>query len=402
MEELAQRIHELSDRYLEEVRQLRRELHHSPELSFQEFGTSRTLAQRLQDRGIPFEEGWSGTGLVGQIQGKREVPVVGLRGDMDALPIQEENDASYCSQNDGVMHACGHDVHSSCLYGAAMILQDIAPDLDGTVRLIFQPGEEQNPGGASRMIEEGVLRGPQLKGIYGQHVFPDLEVGKVGFKSGAYMASSDEIRLSVKGKGGHAAMPERNVDPVSIGSQIVTSLQQLVSRNADPTMPSVLSFGKVEANGANNVIPDEMYLEGTFRTFDEQWRERAHKSIRKIAEGVAQSMGGDCDLLIKKGYPYLVNDPALTDESRDYAEEFLGKENVVELPLRMTAEDFAYYSQEVPGCFYRLGVRNEEAGITSGLHTSTFDIDEDALRTGMGLMAWNAYRNLRDQGAKKT
>ncbi len=395
MEDLAQRIHDLSDHYFEEVKGLRQELHRSPELSFQEFNTSRILAQRLRERGVPFEEGWVGTGLVGTIQGKKEGPFVALRGDMDALPIVEQNDVPYRSQNEGVMHACGHDVHSSCLFGAAMILQDIRTELEGSVRLIFQPGEEQNPGGALRMIGEGVLSDPPVRGIYGQHVFPDLEAGKVGYKEGPYMASSDEIRLRVKGRGGHAAMPEKNVDPVLIGAHMVTALQQVVSRNADPTTPSVLSFGKVEAAGANNVIPNEMYLEGTFRTFDEEWRDQAHDRIRRIAEGVAQSMGGSCEVGIERGYPFLVNDPELTRESRAYAEEFLGKENVVELPLRMTAEDFAYYSQEVPGCFYRLGVRNDAKGINSGLHTSTFDIDEDALRTGMGLMAWSALRYLR-------
>lgn len=396
--ELAERIRGLSEHYFEEVRDLRQHLHRNPEPSFQEHQTARHLAQLLGQREIPFQEGWVETGIVGHIKGAKEGPTVALRGDMDALPIQERNDRPYSSVNDGLMHACGHDVHSSCLFGAALILRDISDELDGSVRLLFQPGEEQNPGGASRMIEQGALRDPSVSGIYGQHVFPDLEVGKVGFRSGPYMASTDEVRLRVKGKGGHAAIPERNVDPVLIGSHIITSLQQLVSRNADPTVPSVLSFGKVEAAGANNVIPDEMYLEGTFRTFDEAWRDRAHQKIQRMAEGVADSMGGACEVMIEKGYPYLVNDPELTERSKAYASELLGSEQVVELPLRMTAEDFAYYSQVVPGCFYRLGVRNEEKGIVSGLHTPTFDIDETALKTGMATMAWSAYRFLKDAG----
>ncbi|MFB6257898.1 MAG: M20 family metallopeptidase, partial [Flavobacteriales bacterium] len=262
--------------------------------------------------------------------------------------------------------------------------------------LVFQPGEEQNPGGASKMIEEGVLKDPAPGSIFGQHVFPDLEVGKVGFRPGPYMASSDELRIRVKGKGGHAAMPNKNVDPVLIGSHIVTSLQQLVSRYADPTLPSVLSFGKLIADGSTNVIPNEMYLEGTFRTFDEEWREEAHNSIQRMAEGIARSMGGHCEVSIQKGYPYLVNDPGLTEKSRRYACELLGEEQVVDLPLRMTAEDFAYYGQVIPACFYRLGTRNEAKGITSGLHTATFDIDEEALKTGMATMAWEGYRSLQE------
>ncbi len=391
-----ERINELADRYLEEVRELRRHLHQNPELSFQEFNSSRHIAEKLKEHALPFSEGWVGTGLVGHIEGDEKGPWVALRGDMDALPIHELNEVPYRSQNEGVMHACGHDVHSSCLFGALLILRDMKGELPGNVRFLFQPGEEQNPGGASRMIEEGVLRDPEIGGIYGQHVFPDLEVGKVGFRSGPYMASTDEVRIRVKGKGGHAAMPDKNVDPVLIGSHIVTGLQQIVSRNADPNLPSVLSFGKLRADGANNVIPDEMYLEGTFRTFDEEWRDRAHEKIRRMAEGIAQSMGGSCEVLIDKGYPYLVNDPELTERSRKYAQELLGEANVVELPLRMTAEDFAYYGQVIPGCFYRLGTRNETKGLTSGLHTATFDIDEEALRTGMATLAWSAYRYLKD------
>lgn len=395
-ERVAERIRGAADRYFEEVQAFRRHLHQHPELSFQEFATSSYIQEKLKERAILFSEGWVGTGLVGTIgQGDK---VVGLRADIDALPIHERNECAYRSQNEGVMHACGHDVHSACLFGALLILQELEEELDGMVKFIFQPGEEQNPGGASRMIEEGVLEDPDVESMIGQHVYPDLDVGVVGFRGGPYMASTDEVRLRVRGKGGHAAMPEKNVDPVLIGSHIITALQQVVSRNADPTTPSVLSFGKALADGANNVIPDEMNFEGTFRTFDEEWRDEAHRRIQRVAEGTAQAMGGSCEVRIEKGYPYLVNDPAMTEEVKGFAEEFLGKEKVVDLPLRMTAEDFSYYSQKVPGTFYRLGVRNEASGINAGLHTPSFDIDEEALRTGMGLMAWNAYRSLQKKG----
>jgi amidohydrolase len=300
----------------------------------------------------------------------------------------------YKSKNEGVMHACGHDVHTSSLLGTAKILNTLRDEFEGTVKLIFQPGEEKIPGGASLMIKEGVLEKPKVDNIIGQHVMPLIEAGKVGFRSGMYMASADEIYVKVKGKGGHGAMPEMNVDPVLITAHILTALQQIVSRNASPKVPSVLSFGKVIAEGATNVIPNEVYLEGTFRTMDEEWRASAHQKMKKMAEGIAESMGGSCEFDIHKGYPFLVNEPELTERSRAAAIEFLGEENVQELDLWLAAEDFAYYSQEIDACFYRLGVRNEAKGITSSVHTPTFDIDPLALETGMGLMSWLAIQEL--------
>jgi amidohydrolase len=285
-------------------------------------------------------------------------------------------------------------VHTASLLGAARILQELREEFEGTVKLVFQPGEEKFPGGASIMIKEGVLQQPAPAGIIGQHVFPMLPAGKIGFRSGMYMASADEIYITVKGKGGHAALPELNVDPVLITSHLIVALQQIVSRYASPKVPTVLSFGKVEALGATNVIPDEVKVEGTFRTMDEVWRKEAHRRIRKLAEGLCESMGGSCDIDIKFGYPFLKNDPDLTDRTREAAALYLGTDNVVDLDLWMGAEDFAYYSQEVPACFYRLGTRNEERGITSGVHTPTFDIDEAALETGSGLMAWIAVQEL--------
>ncbi|GAB3827486.1 M20 family metallopeptidase [Pontibacter rugosus] len=329
------------------------------------------------------------------VKGKNpEKRTIALRGDMDALPIVEANDVAYKSKVEGVMHACGHDVHTASLLGAARILQDLREEFEGTVKLVFQPGEEKFPGGASLMIKEGVLQNPAPASIVGQHVFPLLPAGKVGFREGMYMASADEIYITVKGKGGHAAMPESNIDPVLISSHLIVALQQIVSRHASPKVPSVLSFGKVEAKGATNVIPDEVKIEGTFRTMNEVWRKEAHQKIKKLAEGLCESMGGSCNIDIKNGYPFLQNDPVVTSIARQAAVTYLGEENVVELDLWMGAEDFAYYTQEVPACFYRLGTRNEARGITSGVHTPTFDIDETALETSIGLMAFIALQEL--------
>ena len=301
---------------------------------------------QLEAAGIPFESGIVDTGIVGYIRGNNpDSYTLALRGDMDALPIQEENDVAYKSTVPGVMHACGHDVHTASLLGAAFILNALKEELTGTIKLIFQPGEERLPGGASLMIKAGVLENPKVETILGQHVFPDLEAGQVGFKSGMYMASCDELYMTVTGRGGHAAMPHKNVDPILITSHIIVALQQIVSRHSDPAIPTVLSFGKIIGEGATNIIPNEVKLEGTFRTFDETWRSEAHAKMIKLAHTIAESMGGSCELRVDKGYPFLVNHTEKTEKARSYAQEFLGAENVKELPIRMTAEDFSYYSQ---------------------------------------------------------
>ena len=388
---LKDKIQELSHKYHQDIISCRRHIHANPELAFEEVETSKFIQDKLNLWDIQFKAGVAKTGVVGLIEGKNPSSrIIALRADMDALPITEKNDVSYKSKNEGKMHACGHDVHSASLLGAARILSEIRNEFEGTVKLIFQPSEERLPGGASVMIDEGVLKNPKPDSIFGQHVYPSLEAGKVGFKAGLYMASADEIYLTIKGKGGHAAMPNTVIDPVLIASHVIIGLQQVVSRNADPSTPTVLSFGKVMANGATNVIPDEVRIEGTFRTFDEKWRMEAHKLITKIAEEICSGMGGACLVDIQKGYPFLKNDEFVTKNARSLSEEYLGAENVVDLPIRMTAEDFAWYSHHVPACFYRLGTGNESKGITSPVHTSTFDIDEDALITGMGLMAWLA------------
>jgi amidohydrolase len=396
--EIRERIQGLATAYFNEVVNIRRHLHAHPELSMQEHKTAEYIATQLQFMGIPFKQGIALTGLVALIEGRNpEKRLLALRADMDALPIFEENQADYKSKSPGIMHACGHDVHMASLLGAAKILHSLRDHFEGTIRLIFQPSEENYPGGASMMIKEGVLENPRPAAIFGQHVFPGLPAGKVGIRSGKYMASTDEIYLTVKGKGGHAATPHMVIDPVLMASHIVVALQQVVSRRAKPSMPTVLSFGRIIGEGRTNIIPAEVKLEGTIRTFDEAWRAQAHELIREIATSVARSMGGECHVFIDHGYPFLVNDTKLADNFRNWAGEYLGQENVEELELAMTAEDFAFYSQIVPACFYRLGIRNEEKGIVSNLHTSTFNIDEEALKTGMGLMAFLAIKRLEEQ-----
>ncbi|HMQ46151.1 MAG TPA: M20 family metallopeptidase [Saprospiraceae bacterium] len=394
---LLEKIKDLAAAFSSEVIAHRRHLHQYPELSFQEIATRKYVADTLSAYGIPHEHGIAQTGVVALIQGRNpDSKTIALRADMDALPIQEANRTAYRSKHDGVMHACGHDVHTASLLGTAKILYDIRHELEGSIKLIFQPGEEKLPGGASIMIREGVLEAPKPAVILGQHVHPPLEVGKIGLCPGPYMASSDELYMTVSGKGGHGALPQDCVDPILITAHILTALQQIVSRNANPTLPTVLTFGKIESEGgATNVIPNRVHLMGTFRTMDEEWRYEAHRRMLKMATGIAESMEGQCELRIEVGYPVLYNDPALTEQARQDAAAYLGAENVVELPIRMTAEDFAYYSQQLPACFYRLGTGNPEKGIIAPIHTDTFDVDENCLRLSTGLMAWLAVNELK-------
>lgn len=393
------KIKELAKRYFDEVVAHRRYLHQYPELSFEEKETGKFIAAQLEKLGIEFQHGIADNGVVALIKGKNSnKKVIALRADFDALPITEANDVAYKSKHQGIMHACGHDAHTASLLGVAMILNDLKEEFEGTIKLIFQPAEEKLPGGASIMIKEGVLENPKPDLIIGQHVHPPMEAGNIGMRSGVYMASTDEIYVTVKGRGGHGAMPQECLDPVVITAQIIVALQQVVSRFADPTIPSVLTFGKINSTGgATNIIPNEVKLEGTFRTLDEDWREKAHKRMKKIAVGIAEGYGAACDFTIVKGYPVLKNDDAVTSKVWKYATEYLGQQNVEHLPIRMTAEDFAYYSQEIPACFYRLGTGNQAKGIgKSALHTNTFDIDEDSLLTSIGTMAYIAIAILSE------
>jgi len=388
------KIQELAANIFNDVVGYRQHIHANPELSFKEFETSLFIKDKLKKWGIEYTD-CANTGVVGLIKGNQPSDkVIALRADMDALPIHEANDKPYRSKNHGVMHACGHDVHTSSLLGTAHILNQMKDEFGGTIKLIFQPAEELLPGGASIMIKEGVLENPKPNYIIGQHVMPMIDAGKVGFRSGIYMASTDELYVTVTGKGGHGAQPHQNIDPVLIASHIIIALQQIVSRNADPRLPSVLSFGKVIANGATNIIPNEVKIEGTFRTLDENWRDEAHKRMKKMAEGMAESMGGSCDFDIHRGYPFLINEEKLTANARTFAEDFLGKDNVIDLDIWMAAEDFSFYSQVTDACFYRLGTGNAAKDTQYSVHTPRFDIDEDALKISTGLMAYIALKQL--------
>lgn len=382
------RIKELASRYAPDIINIRHHLHAHPELSYKEFETSAFVKQQLDTYGISWSS-MADTGVVGIIEGREPSSrVIALRADMDALPITEENNVPYRSKNPGVMHACGHDVHTSCLLGAARILAETRNEWSGTVKLIFQPGEERNPGGASIMIREGVLEAPAPELIVGMHVNPQLETGKLSFRGGKVMASADEIYITVSGKGGHAAAPHNTVDVILVASHLVVALQQIVSRNNNPFSPSVLSICAFNGGYTTNVIPHEVKLMGTFRAMDEKWRSRAHELIRQQVEAIGKGMGAEIDLKIDVGYPTVYNDEQLHIIAMDTARTFMGEDNVEETELRMGAEDFGYYSQLVPGCFFRLGTGNAEKGITSGVHTPTFDIDERAIEIGMAMMAY--------------
>ena len=388
-DDLRHRLLDLAATHAPATREDRRHLHAHPELSFEEHNTVAYVADRLRELGIA-SRGVAGTGLVAEVRGGAG-PTVALRADMDALPIQEANDVPYRSTVPGVMHACGHDVHTAALLGAARILRQLQDRLPGTVRLLFQPGEEKLPGGASLMIRDGALRDPAPAGLFGQHVHPPLPAGTVGFRPGIYMASTDELELVIHGRGGHGAMPHQAVDPIVIAAQVVTALQQLVSRESDPTLPVVLTFGKINSDGgATNVIPNAVRLEGTLRTLNEEWRREMHDRIRRTVTGIAVALGGSAEVLVRHGYPFLKNDEALTEWARDAAIRLLGRDQVVDLPIRMTGEDFAFYTHHVPACFYRLGV-----GSPAPVHTDTFDVDEACLATGSGLLAWLAINRLQ-------
>lgn len=387
---MQERIQQLANTYLPELITWRRHLHQHPELSYQEFETAKFVQDKLTEWKIPFQV-MANTGVIGLIKGKNpQTKTIALRADMDALPIQEENDIPYRSCKPGIMHACGHDVHTTCLLGAAKILQETKEDWEGTVKLIFQPGEEKNPGGASLLIKEGVLENPIPDGIFALHVHTTLEAGKVSFRPGKVMASADEIYITVHGKGGHAASPHAAVDPILISAQLITALQQLISRRNDPFNPCVLSITSIQGGNTTNVIPDQVKLMGTFRALNEKWRFEAHELIRTTTEQLVASMGGKADLHIDIGYPCVVNEMNLTTKAKQLACTFMGESNVLETEIRMGAEDFGFYAQQIPACFFRLGTRNTEKGIVHGVHTSKFDVDESALEHGAGLLAWLA------------
>ncbi len=394
--EIQDQIREIAGKLFPEIISIRRHIHAHPELSFEEHETSAYICSQLDKWGIPFKKGFAGTGIVAVLEGKSGGKTIAFRADMDALPVTEQNQVEYKSVNNGKMHACGHDVHTSSLLGAIRILKELKESWNGKIKFVFQPGEEKIPGGASLMIKEKALEPGEPEIIIAQHVFPDMETGNVGFRPGQYMDSSDEIYITVKGKGGHGALPDTLIDPVLISAQLIIALQQVVSRHAKPGMPTVLSFGKVEAAGAVNVIPETVKIEGTFRTMDEEWRKRAHELIRKISNELTSGMGGSVDIEIRHGYPVLVNNPGVTQKARSFAVQYLGEQKVHDLDLRMTAEDFAYFAQKYPATLFRLGT-SDPGKKSSALHTSTFNVNEESIKLSMGLLAYMAVSFLGEK-----
>ncbi len=393
---LKETIQNLTEEIFPEVLEIRRHIHQHPELSFHEYKTAEYICDMLGKENISYQQGIAGTGILADIEGREKGRIVGLRADMDALPIQEENTVAYRSLNDGMMHACGHDVHTACLIGAARILNRLKDQYRGKVKLIFQPAEEKAPGGARLMLQEDLFGDEKPDLMIAQHVYPVMNTGRIGFKAGKYMASSDEVYITVRGKGGHAAMPHQITDSVLIAAHILVALQQIVSRQAEASTPTVLSIGKVVANGAVNVIPPEVRMEGTFRTMNEVWRKEAHSRMINMAQSIAESMGASCEFEIVEGYPVLNNDPGITAKSIEFARTYLGKDFVDELDIRMTAEDFAFFAQEYPSVLYRLGVKNPQQDRPLELHTPYFNIDEEAIKTGTGTLAWLALSHLND------
>jgi len=385
----------ISEPFMEEMIRIRRHLHRYPELSFQEHDTSAYIRSLLDNWGISYSFPWVKTGILATIAGGEPGPVIALRTDMDALPLLEKSGIGFESEHQGVMHACGHDVHMTCLLGAIRVLHQIRDQVHGEVLFLFQPGEEKVPGGAKLMLEEGIFKERKPDMIVAQHVMPDMDAGHVGFKAGTYMASSDEIYITVKGKGGHGALPRHISDPILMASHILISLQHEIHRKAPSGTPTVLSFGKVIADGAVNVIPDEVTLEGTFRTMNEDWRKEAHLLIEQVAEGIASGMGGSVNVEIRHGYPVLRNHGGITAEAARCAAEFIGKENVEEMEIRMTAEDFAWFTQTIPGMMYRLGVKEPGSSEVYPLHTAGFRVDETALKTGISMLSYLSIQLLK-------
>ena len=386
------KIKQLAESIFDEILSIRRHLHKIPELSFKEYKTSAYIKSVLITWDIHFTEDIADTGIIVLLKGNNpSSKTIALRADFDALPIFEENEVDYCSENNGVMHACGHDAHTASMLGAIKILNTLKKEWEGSMKFIFQPAEEMLPGGAQQMIKEGVLESPKVEKMFGQHVFPDLEVGKVGFRPGKYMASTDELHITIKGKGGHAALPDNYNSPLLAAAKLITALDEFSKKEKD--RPCVLAIGLIEGLGSTNVIPEKVNIKGTLRALDEDFRMKTHEKMLVIASSIAETYSLTIDFDIRKGYPCLVNDEAVTKKSISFAKEYIGAENVIDLPIRMTAEDFSYYSQKVPSCFYRLGTANKSKGIIHGLHTSRFNIDESSLKVGMGLMAYLAIKN---------
>lgn len=384
---MTDKILSLSRKILPDIIKIRRLLHQNPELAFAEVETGKLVAGELAKLGIKAKRGVGKTGLVGILNGNGNAGVVGLRADMDALPITEKTGFSFASRNKGVMHACGHDSHMAMLLGAARILSTLKNELPGTVKFIFQPSEEKNPGGAPSMIRDGALLNPRVDAIFGQHITTDLPAGRMGFRSGPLMASADEIYITVFGRGGHGAKPHEAIDPIFISAQIISALQAVITRMKDPLEPSVLTIASIHGGTATNIIPDSVRLSGTLRTMNESWRKKALALIERTSVGCARGLGGDCKVEVSHGYPVLVNSEAETSLARETAGTLFGKGAAITVPPQMGAEDFSYFLQKVPGSFWWVGAGNSKIGATASIHSSKFKVDESAFMYGTALLA---------------
>jgi amidohydrolase len=379
-----EKIEALTHQYCEEIVSWRRHLHTYPELSGQEAETAKFVAQKLREWGLQVSTDVGGHGVVALLYGTEpKKRCVALRAEIDALPIEEANRTLYVSKNKGVMHACGHDVHTANLLGTAKVLSELKEFLVGSVKFIFQPSEEKLPSGARAMIEDGVLVNPKPAAMLAFHVSPELEVGKIGFHSGEFMASSDEVYLKVIGKGGHAAQLNQTINPLYVAAEILLKLRTL----SNSELSTVLNFGNIEGKGATNIVPDTVEIAGTLRCFDETQRKELHEKIRLSAAIIATQHSAACQVTIVEGHPVLINDVSLTDATRELIGHAIGSENCVDVPKRMGSEDFAYYSHMVPSCLLRLGVGNASKGIVSPIHTPTFDVDEEVFKTSVTAMA---------------
>ncbi len=377
----------------DEIIAWRRDFHMYPELGFQEKRTSRIVAEKLRDWGFEVITGIAETGVVGLLRGSSDERTVALRADMDALPIQEENDVPYRSRVPGVMHACGHDAHTAMLLGAARILSEIKDDLNGCVKLIFQPAEE-GVGGAKRMVDEGVLKDPDVDAIFGIHVWSILQSGIIGVREGPILAATGRIEIEVEGAGGHGASPHLTVDPIVAAASIILNLQTVISRNLDPIESGVVSICSVHSGTTYNVIPPRAKLIGTYRALTFEVRNLIKKRIKEIAENTCIALGAKCKVDLIDGVPPTINHPEATKLARETAIELVGSEKVIEPKPSMGGEDFAYYLEQVPGAFLELGTGNPEKGTDKPHHNPKFNVDEEVLYIGSAIYASLAYQFL--------
>ncbi len=390
---LPERIRKKARLLFPEIVRIRREIHRHPELSFKEFRTTALIREFLLKLGLKIEHDFLETGIAALLEGgekKTEGKLVALRADIDALPLQEENTHEFCSLENGVMHACGHDMHTAILLGAAVVLSDIKKSLPGDVLFIFQPGEEKAPGGAKPLIEAGLFRQYHPSAVFALHCLPQLQSGKLALREGAIMAAADELYITVYGEGGHASAPHKTIDPVLAAAHIVTALQHLVSRVVSPYEPAVVSISSIHGGGATNIIPGKVHMTGTLRTMNEELRREMHKRLRETVEQIGMGMGARAEIEIVDGYPVVVNHPETTRVIREAFVAYFGKNSVEECEPFMTAEDFAYYLQHCPGTFIHLGTGSSKPEKGNTLHSPFFNPDESAIGTGMEAMSYAA------------